>query len=123
MLTRFGDRVTLLDTTRACDGSGRVHLTTYWRIEANVKTDVTVFAHLLDSDGALVAQADGSPLLGMFPFWLWNPGEVARDARHFDSVPAGEYTIRLGLWELATGERWLADGHPDGVLTLSIRCP
>ena len=36
---------------------------------------------------------------------------------------AGEYTVRLGLWELATGERWLADGYPDGIVPLPVRCP
>jgi hypothetical protein len=123
MLTRFGDRVTLLDATCTCDETGQIHLTAYWKTEANVKTDATVFAHLLDPDGALVAQADGSPLLGMLPFSLWNPGEVARDARRFAPAPPGEYTVRLGVWELATGERWLADGSPDGALTLSVHCP
>jgi len=122
-LARFGGRVTLLDATCTCDETGQVHLTACWQTEASVKADVTVFAHLLGPDGALVAQADGYPLLGMLPFWLWNSGEVVRDVRHFDPVSPGEYTVRLGLWELATGERWLADGHPDSVPVLPIRCP
>jgi hypothetical protein len=120
---RFRDLVTLLNATCTCDETGQVHLTACWQTEANVKADVTVFAHLLGPDGALVAQADGYPLLGMLPFWLWNSGEVVRDVRYFDPVSPGEYTVRLGLWELATGERWLADGHPDSVLVLSVRCP
>jgi hypothetical protein len=122
-LARFEDRVTLLDATCTCDETGQVYLTVYWQTEANVKTDVTVFAHLLGPDDALVTQADGYPLLGMLPFWLWNPGEAVRDVRHFDPVPAGEYTVRLGLWELATGKQWLADGYLDGVLILSVHCP
>ena len=122
-LARFGDRVALLDVGCTCDEAGRVHLTAYWQVEPAVKTDTTVFAHLLSPKGTLVAQADGYPLLGMLPFWLWEPGEVVRDVRHFDPVPAGEYTVRLGMWELATGEHWPATGHPDGILLLPVRCP
>ncbi|HEY72052.1 MAG TPA: hypothetical protein G4N99_02140 [Thermoflexia bacterium] len=122
-LARFGDRVALLKAECTCDARGQVHLTAHWQVETSVKTDATVFAHLLDSEGALAAQADGYPLLGMLPFWLWEPGEVVRDTRHFDPVQAGEYTIRLGMWELATGERWLADNQPDGVMLLPVRCP
>lgn len=121
-LARFGDRVTLLDTACTCDQAGQVHLTAYWQVEAKVETDATVFAHLLDSDGTLVTQADGYPLLQMLPFWLWEPGEVVRDARHFSPVPAGDYTIRLGMWDLATGDQWPATEHPDGVVLLPVRC-
>ena len=120
---RFGDLVTLLDATCTCDERGQVHLSTYWQVEAPVKTDVTVFAHLLDSDDALIAQADGYPLMGMLPFWLWEPGEAVRDVRRFEPVPAGAYTVRLGMWELATGEHWLAGGTPDGTVRLAVRCP
>jgi hypothetical protein len=59
----------------------------------------------------------------MFPFWLWKPGETVRDVRHFDPMPAGEYVLRLGLWELATGEHWPAAGYADGVVLLPVRCP
>jgi len=127
-LARFGDRVALLDATRTCDEVGRVRLTTYWRTEAAVETDVTIFAHLLGPDGTLVAQADGYPLLGMLPFWVWEPGEVVRDVRYFDPMPSGEYTIELGVWEPATGERWSAVGSPDtplpdNVWSLPVHCP
>jgi len=122
-LARFNNRVALLDATRTCDEAGQVHLTAYWQVETKVGTDATVFAHLLRPDGTLATQADGYPLLQMLPFWLWEPGEVVRDVRHFDRVPAGEYTIRLGMWDLATGDRWPADEYPDGVVLLPIRCP
>jgi hypothetical protein len=122
-LARFKERVTLLSATPACDEAGQVRLTAYWRVESAVEADATVFAHLLDAEGALVTQADGYPLLGMQPFWVWLPNEVVRDVRRFDAVPAGDYTIRLGLWELATGKRWLAEGFTDGVVLLPVRCP
>jgi hypothetical protein len=120
---RFGDRVALLDAACTCDEAGQAHLTAHWRAEASIKTDATVFAHLLDPQDTIVAQADGYPLLGMLPFWLWEPGEIVRDVRHFDAVPAGEYTVRLGMWELATEAQWPATGYSDGVVRLPVRCP
>jgi hypothetical protein len=38
-------------------------------------------------------------------------------------VASGDYAIRLGLWEPASGERWPAEGYADGVVFLSVRCP
>jgi hypothetical protein len=122
-LAHFRDRITLLDAKGVCDEAGQVHLTAHWRVEPELETDVTTFAHLLDAGGTVVTQADGYPLLGLLPFWLWEPGEVIRDVRHFDPVPPGEHTIRLGMWELATGEHWLATDHQDGVVLLPVRCP
>jgi hypothetical protein len=121
-LARFGEHVALLDASGTCDEVGQVHLTATWQVETAVQTDATVFAHLLASDGTVVAQADGFPLLGMLPFWLSVPGEVIHDVRHFDAVSVGEYTIRLGVWDLATGERWPAADRPDGVVLLPVRC-
>ncbi len=121
-LARFGERVTLLDLSAACDASGRITLVAHWQVEGAVTTDATVFAHLLDAEGALVAQADGYPLLEMLPFRLWKAGEQVRDVRHFEPLPAGTYTIRLGVWDLATGERWPDPHRADGVVLLPVTC-
>ena len=113
----------MLDATPFCDETGRVRITLLWRAETDISKDITLFAHLVDPTGTLVAQADGYPLLGMQPFWIWTPGDVVRDERYIASVPSNDYTIRLGIWELATQEHWQAKGYPDGVVVLSVRCP
>ncbi len=122
---RFGEQIALLDAAAWCDDVGSVHLTIYWQVEESVETDASVFAHLLQPDGSILTQADGHPLLQMMPFWLWDAGEVIRDVRHFDPAPAGLYTIRLGVWDLASGEIWPAEGEGenDGLVYLSVRCP
>lgn len=122
-LARFGDRVALWELVCARDGGGRTQLAVTWQVEAAVETDALVFLHLLDAEGSLLSQADGHPLLGMLPFWAWQPGQVLRDARYLGSVPSGEYTVRVGLWEPTTGERWSVEGHPDGIVLLTVRCP
>jgi hypothetical protein len=113
-LARFDERVTLWDAECTCNEGGQIRLTTTWQVESPPESDATVFAHLVGPDGALVTQADGYPLLGMRPFWLWQPGERMRDARYF-TAPEGEYTIRLGLWDFAAQARLpatTADGTP-----------
>jgi hypothetical protein len=122
-VARFHDRVTLLRAVATCDDSGQVHLTARWQVEEPVETDVTVFAHLITPDGSLITQADGYPLLHMLPFWLWERAEIVRDVRHFLPVPKGDYAVRLGLWDLSTGERWPAAGAEDGTVLLPVHCP
>jgi hypothetical protein len=114
-LARFEERVTLWSAECACDESGQIRLSATWQFEAALESDATVFAHLLGPDGAPVTQADGYPLLGMRPFWLWQPGETMRDERAFDPVSPGEYTVRLGLWDFTRQARLpatSADGTP-----------
>lgn len=122
--TEFGEHVELLDAVSSCDRAGRVRLTAWWRVRSAVEVDASVYAHLLEgSHGSLVNQADGRPLLGMLPFWLIDEEDLVRDVRHLGPVPSGSYTVQFGLWEPATGERWPAKGHPDGIVTLSVECP
>ena len=122
-LARFGDRVALWELTCTQDREGQTQLAITWQAEATVETDALVFLHLLDAEGSLLGQADGHPLLGMLPFWAWQPGQVVRDVRYLEPVSSGEYVVRVGLWEPTTGERWPAEGHPDGIVPLPVRCP
>jgi hypothetical protein len=117
-----GGQLSLMNAAPTCDKAGHVRLTLTWQAETDISKDVTLFAHLMDPQGTLVAQADGYPLLGMQPFWVWKPGETVRDERYFGPATDENLTIRLGIWELATQEHWQAEGHPDGVVQLSVRC-
>jgi hypothetical protein len=122
-VARFNDHLTLLRAVVTCDESAQVHLTAHWQVEEPVETDATVFAHLITPDGSLITQADGYPLLHMLPFWLWERGEIVRDVRHFPPAAEGDYVVRLGLWDLSTGDRWLAAGTQDGTVLLPVHCP
>ena len=121
-LARFGEGLDLLDLRGECSEEGAVRVTARWRIEGQLRADATVFAHLLDSSGLAISQADGYPLAGLLPFWLWETGEVMRDHRLFAPAEPGEYVVRLGVWELATGEHWPAEGWPEDVVLLSVSC-
>jgi hypothetical protein len=63
---------------------------------------------LLDSAAQLVAQHDTEPGNDLTPTTIWEPGQVLAD-RHGVPLPAdlapGRYTLAVGLYHVATGER------------------
>ncbi len=72
------------------------------------RADFTVFVHLIGPDGQLWAQADGYPIQGLSPFWLWEPGQTLYDRRYLPwptDGPPGLYRIAVGVYDRATGER------------------
>lgn len=100
----FGDEITLLGYAGIGDAlsGGSLPLTLYWRALAKPTRDYTVFMHLLDTDGKIVAQIDAQPRGGMYPTSIWDAGEIIRD-EYALQLPAdlapGSYRIELGLYE------------------------
>lgn len=82
--------------------NGQVQLTLLW--EALVDRpdfDATVFVHILDADGTLIAQQDQRPWGGQYPTQIWDGKELVQTDYVFDvqgqaldslSVQAGMYT-------------------------------
>jgi hypothetical protein len=79
-----------------------------WQVLATADTSYRVFVHLLDEAGNLVAQSDAVPDHWTRPTTGWLSGEYIRD-RHTLPLPPdaapGNYTLRLGWYDPATGER------------------
>lgn len=103
----FGETVLLQPTSIKIDGNS-VAAELLWRVEKPVEDDLTVFVHLYGPGGELVAQADGYPIAGMAPFWLWPAGQNLEDQRRLSLPPdaaAESYSIGIGLYNPATGER------------------
>jgi len=85
-----------------------IHLTLYWQALGRTEEDYTVFVHLLDEHGQIVAQHDSQPLQGFYPTSFWGESEVVRDEYdiHVDSsTPSGEYELAVGMYLLGTGDR------------------
>jgi len=105
----FAGKATLLgyEANPAATGA-ELPVTLYWRAEAPMGADYTVFVHLLDAAGNVVAQGDSPPRGGRYPTHWWEPGEVIAD-EHVIPLPAdlppGEYRVRAGLYRPDTGER------------------
>ena len=88
--------------------SESLSITLYWKSERATPQDYSVFIHLLDANGNLVAQHDGAPQNGAAPTSWWMPGDVIVDP-HQVIVPAdlasGRYTVELGVYDSASGAR------------------
>ena len=82
--------------------------TLHWKAIDSIDQDYTVFNHLLDAKGNIIAQQDSMPQQNQYPTSLWEPGEIVLDP-HVISLPTelepGAYTLRVGLYELETGQR------------------
>jgi hypothetical protein len=90
----------------------------YWQSASTSATDYTVFVHILNPAGHLVAQADAPPAAGAYPTSLWDAGEIVASEHPLPSLPPGAYTMQIGLYNPATGERLPVPGWPDGAVTL-----
>jgi hypothetical protein len=81
-----------------------------WKSLAPTTIDYTVFVHLYDERGELLATGDGPIMNGAFPTRLWLPGDQVVDV-HFipvtdDGLSAvGSYQVGVGLYELSSGQR------------------
>jgi len=87
---------------------GTLRLILYWQAQAEMEQDYTVFVHLLDAEGHLVAQHDGQPGEGGLPTSSWVGGEVIADEHPLGldlKLPPGGYRLEVGLYLWPTMER------------------
>lgn len=127
---RFGDALQLrgftIDAADIHTGS-ILPMTIYWQAEKPVDTAYTIFVQVLNAAGELVAQNDSEPLHGYLPTNRWQPGEIIPDRIDVSlpaDMPAGEYTVITGMYDLKTMQRLpvLDTGNNFVILTpLSIK--
>jgi hypothetical protein len=114
-LVSFEGRLSLARFARSRDPAG-LGISLDWMCRRTVGAEWTIFLHAYDAQGHLVAQADGDPLLGMYPVWAWQGGETIHDERYVtlpSNLPPGGYRVGVGLYDRASGARIAATG-PDG---------
>ena len=100
----------------------------YWQATATTEADYQVFNHLLDTEGNLVAQADGPPL----PDPLlrrgtkdWDdPEEIIYSREYLLTLPEdlapGEYTLVTGFYHRDSGRRLLSPTGEDSLWVTRI---
>jgi mannosyltransferase len=116
----FADEVTLLgyDTVR---GNTTMTVTLYWEAQRLLDHSYTVFVHLLNARGEIVAQRDRLPLGGAWPTTAWLPGRPLADAYELTAngtVPGDANRLAVGLYLAATGERLRVAGSNDDKVIL-----
>jgi mannosyltransferase len=79
-----------------------LRMTLYWQARAEMDVPYTVFVHLLDAEGQVVAGHDAEPRAGARPTTSWVPGEYVSDPVAL-TVPAellpGEYIVEVGMYD------------------------
>jgi hypothetical protein len=108
---RFGEHIRLRGYALVGDSptpGGILPATLFWETQTAIPEPYKVTVQLLDGAGQLVAQHDTEPGDGLTPTTIWEPGQVLAD-RQGVPLPAdlapGRYTLVVGLYHVATGER------------------
>jgi hypothetical protein len=93
-----------------------LHLRLVWRALRDVSTDYSVFTHVTDSTGNLVAQDDAWPDRYNFPTSVWFPGDSRVDDYELKLTKAvpGIYQITVGMYERPSLNRLPVIGDPAG---------
>jgi hypothetical protein len=113
----------LLEASAVLGESG-VRVDLVWEA-AQALPDTTIFVHLVDEQGNLIAQADGEALGGSYPFELWADGELVLDTRWLQTFAGQPAAVRVGLYNRLSGERLPAfqangDPWPDNGVTVEV---
>jgi hypothetical protein len=91
----------------------------FWKPDGPTAKPLTVFVHVLRDDGTIAKQADGIPAGGALPTDSWLPGETVVDEHSLPvtggPLPAGNYSVRIGLYDPVTGARAALDNGQDSV--------
>lgn len=104
---------------RAAPGS-RVPVTLRWQSQGPSPRDLTVFLHVRDAQGNIVAQDDAMPTwFGVQPTSQWQPGQTVLGAHSLllpDNLKPGVYDLVAGWYYWETLERLalLENGQPMG---------
>ncbi len=114
---RWGDGVELVAFRVEPEGpiapGGRLRLATAWRRWGTVAEEHSVFAHLLDGSGRLIAQDDHPVGRGLYPSTAWADGEMIFERFELalpGDIPPGRYQLVIGRYNWETLVRVPTDG-------------
>jgi len=104
---RQPDSVRLNSTTLETE-AGTPVLKLNWGIADSVDPLQTIFAHVSDETGKIVAQADGDLISQLAPLSGWSAGDSIEEQRPLSlpsNLPSGTYTATLGLYNRESLQR------------------
>lgn len=85
-----------------------VSATVAWEASGPLDISYTIFAHLLDSDGQMIAQDDGPPQDGNYPTTFWGAKEIILDEHEFtipEGTVPGPTLLLIGFYHLEGNRR------------------
>ncbi|MCI0396930.1 MAG: glycosyltransferase family 39 protein [Chloroflexi bacterium] len=111
-----------LDSSQAVPG-GFLELALHWQASRPAQRPYTVFTHLVNESGLVVAQKDNWPLTGQWPPTCWRRDDQIVDPYRIElpaDLPPGDYTLLVGLYDAASNARLLAGDGLDAVQLTTI---
>ena len=81
--------------------SDPILLTLFWQAQQPIDNAYTVFTHLVDTNGNIIAQTDRQPVGGSNPTNTWQPDETVIDSYAIllpPDTPPNSYTLQVGLY-------------------------
>ena len=94
----------------------------HWQALTETNTDYSVFVHVRDASNQIIAQHDSGPANGSYPTSMWVAGEFVEDSHSFD-LPSGHYSLAVGMYLPATGERLALPDTQDELLIKQVVIP
>ncbi|HEX6511839.1 MAG TPA: hypothetical protein VF157_06050, partial [Chloroflexota bacterium] len=114
-LAVFGGQIALLGVQRTEGG-----ITLRWQAVRKPTADYTVFVHVLDGQGTLLAQQDGPPREGSYPTGMWDAGEVVDDPHPLSFASQPGQKLEIGLYTFPDLRRLPVDGSTTDSLVLPV---
>ena len=102
LAARVGDAFKLLGyAIQSRRGAPTIELALYWQSIAPTEKDFTVFAHLLDASGTIIAQSDAMPGRGAYPTSIWDAGEIVKDthALALSANARAPFSLVIGMYD------------------------
>ncbi len=124
----FGDSIQLQNaalSAASLQAGDVLGITLTWTTTKTLTERYKVFLHLLNAQGEIVAQRDAEPGNNMALTTTWQPGQPVIDTHGLllpASLPAGNYTLILGLYDLNDPQQRLLVNGGDHVIlgTISV---
>lgn len=86
----------------ASGGEGSLLAQLHWQgLVHRPDVDSTIFVHIVNSSGEIVAQSDSRPQDGQYPTFIWDEDEIVQTNHDFnfnDFETLDNYTVRLGMY-------------------------
>jgi len=98
-------------------------VTLYWQVLVQPPADYTVFIHVLNDHGNLVAQFDRPAGGNTYPTSNWQVGQLLRDSYPVlipPEIPAGTYSVRMGMYIWPSMERLSVSSASEAIKDNSI---
>ncbi len=121
----FAETITLHSYTLTTQPDSLL-LTLTWQTNQSVQRPYTVFNHLLNTNGELVAQQDNWPVNGQWPPTCWQPGSLIPDSYVLalpPDLPPGDYHLFTGLYDARDGTRLITANGRDALHLATIKLP